>query len=75
MPSEGNPLQVLSGLQWGWDSSVSDTLSVLDSAMLGTVALNPLNGELWTQPGFIVKRPHKLLIDLTGLDPNPGSVD
>lgn len=50
-------------------------LSVLDSTMLGTMALNPLNGGLWTQPRFIVKSPHKLLIDLTGLDPNPGSVD
>lgn len=30
-----------------------------------------VNGGLWTQPRLIVKRPHKLLIDLTGLVANP----
>lgn len=34
-----------------------------------------VNGGLCTQPRPFVKRPHKLLIDLTGLDPNPGPED
>lgn len=47
------------------------SFSVQGSAMLGP----GVNEVLWTQPGLIVKRPHKLLIDLTGSDPNPGPED
>lgn len=32
-----------------------------------------VNRGLWTEPKPIVKRPQKLLIDLTGLDPNSGA--
>lgn len=59
----------------GWDKgSMVEPLFVCAGLCHAGHTSPGVNGGLSTKPRLIVKRPHKLLIDLTGLDPNPGPV-
>lgn len=73
---------IQTGAQWaglpagGWNrGSMADPLFVCAGLCHARHTGSGVNGDLWTQPRFIVKRSHKPLIDLTGLDANPGPED